>query len=233
MHPQPNGRKVAQTSMAPPRNSSGAPLNLKYHKPRLYSPDEFSQVPSGTDPEQTAEAANQLAHALLNNGQSEQRDSASVKKLVDLVDEIGMDTIAELWSDAPAVSLGGALWRLYALRTATINDGERWAGWYRAGYQAQVARAIAGAVEPPDAYELQRLTGQILSGAYAGDFAVALDRAAAYCRIVSLGQSHHAEQLESGHPVQARSLLKRSQRLLKTAEDLDACAGTYRAGALG
>ena len=33
-----------------------------------------------------------------------------------LVDDLGLDTVAELWADRPARSLPGALWRLYALR---------------------------------------------------------------------------------------------------------------------
>ena len=69
----------------------------------------------------------------------------TVGRLVALVEDAGIDTVARLWADAPAVSLGGALWRLYALRTATTRNGQLWASWYRSGHDAHVARAIAGA----------------------------------------------------------------------------------------
>lgn len=217
--------------------------HTRFHRPRLYPPQSFEPIPSGPDPEMVSAAAARLAHALVTTAH-EERDQRSVGAerpvppadhvgtLVDLVEEIGLDTIARLWADAPAVSLGGALWRLYALRTATQRNGELWARWYRAGYDAQVARAIAGVVEPPGAVELEQLTEQILTGVYDGDFATALDRAGAYCRVTSLGQAHHAESLEHARPEQSRDLLHRSRRLLGTAEELEAAARAWRDGRL-
>lgn len=205
---------------------------MSFHKPVLYSPEIFDQIHSGPDAEQVAEAAESLAHALVTGGQdTDADDDQSVENLVDLVDEVGMDTLAQLWSDAPAHTLGGTLWRLYALQQGTQQHGEQWAAWYRAGYQAQVSRVIAGAVEPPTAQDLSTLTSQILTGVYSGDFAVALNRAAAYARIISLGMAHHAEHLDAGHPAQARAMVQRSRRMLTTAEQLDASASLYRAGA--
>lgn len=221
----------------------------RFRRPRLSPPEAFSQIPSGPDPETVSEAASHVAHALVTGAREElqgdhqdDRDCAEHAQnaavigdqvnLVRLVDEIGLDTIAQLWADAPAVSLGGALWRLYALRTAVERNGELWARWYRAGYDAQVARAITGVVEPPSAAELQRLTDQILTGIYSGDFATALDRAAAYCRVTSLGQAHHAESADTSQPDLARQLVLRSHRLLRTAEELDSAAAAWRAGTL-
>ncbi|WBL19671.1 MULTISPECIES: hypothetical protein [Citricoccus] len=223
--------------------------HTRFHRPRLYPPQSFEPIPSGPDPEIVSAAAARLAHALVSTAHNERdrRHAAQqrpgqdtpttetpdhVGTLVDLVEEIGLDTIAQLWSDAPAVSLGGALWRLYALRTATQRNGELWARWYRAGFDAQVARAIAGVVEPPGALELEQLTEQILTGVYDGDFATALERAGAYCRVTSLGQAHHAESLEQSSPDRSRDLLNRARRLLGTAEELEASASAWRNGTL-
>lgn len=223
--------------------------HIRFHRPRLYPPQSFEPIPSGPDPEMVSAAATRLAHALVSTAHDERdRRHATEKRpapgtrtaevpdhvgpLVDLVEEIGFDTIAQLWSDAPAVSLGGALWRLYALRTATRRNGELWARWYRAGHDAQVARAIAGVVEPPGAVELEQLTEQILTGVYDGDFATALERAGAYCRVTSLGQAHHAESLEHARPEQSRDLLRRARRLLGTAEELETAASAWRKGTL-
>lgn len=211
--------------------SSSAAGTVRHHKPRPFAPEEFAPFEGGSDPSATAEAASQLAHALVVGGR-EQDDDAVVGRLVRLVEETGIDTLAGLWADSPAVSLGGVLWRLYLLRVATQRSGDQWAAWYRAGRDAQVARAVAGAVEPPGAKDLQHLTDAILTGAYQGDFAVALERAAAFCRVVSLGQAHHAEALETAQPEQASALLRRAHRLLGTAEDLEAAAAAWRAGTL-
>lgn len=204
-----------------------------FQRPRLYPPESFTPIAGGPDPVQVAEAASKLAHLLVERGQqAEGNEIGVVNHLVDLVDDVGMDVIAELWADAPAISLGGALWRLYALQQAVRADGDQWAAWYRAGYDAQVARAIAGAVEPPNAQDLQNLVEQILTGVYSGDFGVALDRAAAYGRVVSLGMAHHADQLETTRPDAADALVQRAHRLLRTAEELDASAASWRAGGL-
>lgn len=204
---------------------------MRHHRPRPFAPEQFAAFEGGSDPAALTEAAALLARALLENGR-DGADSSAVRRLVGLVDEAGIDTVADLWADAPAVSLGGALWRLYALSTATARHGGHWASWYRAGHAAQVARAVAGAVEPPGARELRQLTDQILQGAFTGDFDVALERAAAYCRVVSLGQAHHSEALEQGHPELAATLLRQARRLLGTAEDLETAAAAWRAGTL-
>ena len=62
----------------------------------------------------------------------------------------------------------------------------------------------------------------ILSGAFDGDFDVALERSAAFCRIVALGQTHHADAAEPPVRSTAPSSRCSSHLLVKTAEDLEA-----------
>lgn len=223
--------------MTTPRRTSGrspsstAAGTVRHHRPRPFAPEQFAPFEGGPDPAETAEGAAMLARALVAGGQAGV-DQETVGRLVGLVEDAGIDTVAELWADAPAASLGGALWRLYALRTATTRHGRLWASWYRSGHDAHVARAIAGAIEPPGARELQLLTDHILTGAFTGDFGVALERAAAYCRVVCLGQAHHAEALDAAHPQQATALLSQAKRLLGTAEELEAAARAWRDGTL-
>lgn len=211
--------------------SSTAAGTVRHHRPRPFAPEQFAAFEGGADPAETAEGAALLARALLDGGQAG-ADEPAVRRLVGLVDDAGIDTVAGLWADAPALSLSGALWRLYALSTATARNGQQWASWYRAGHEAHVARAVAGASEPPGARELKQLTDQILTGAFTGDFGVALERAAAYCRVVCLGQAHHSEALEAGSPAQAAALLRQARRLLGTAEELEAASAAWRQGLL-
>ena len=58
-----------------------------------------------------------------------------------------------------------------------------------------------------------------LQGVFDGDLAVALDRAAAFCRVVSAGRASTSE----GEVAAARAA-----DLLGTAEDLSAAAGAWR-----
>ncbi|MBB4736368.1 hypothetical protein [Micrococcus cohnii] len=211
-------------------SSTAAGLH-RHHRPRVSTPDELARFAGGQDPQEVAAAASRLAHALVAGGRDHE-DPEVVARLVGLVQEVGIDTLAELWSDAPPVSLAGALWRLYALHEATLRDGERWAAWFRAGREAQVSRAVAGVVEPPGPAELARMTTTVLTGAYRSDLDAALTRAAAYARVVALGQVHHAEGLEAASPDRARRLTVQAERLLSTAEHLEQAGRAWRDGSL-
>jgi hypothetical protein len=63
------------------------------------------------------------------------------------------------------------------------------------------------------------LLDAVLQGVFDGDLAVALDRAAAFCRVVSAGRASTSE----GEVAAARAA-----DLLGTAEDLSAAAGAWR-----
>lgn len=211
--------------------SSSASGLVRPHRPRLSEPDELAHFAGGEDPQEVAAAASRLAHALVAGGRAEE-DPEVVERLVGLVRELGVETLAELWADAPPVSLAGALWRLYALQEATARDGERWAAWYRAGHAAHAARAVAGAVEPPGPDELRRLTDTILTGAYRSEIDVAFERAGAYGRVVALGQVEHAAAAEAADPALAAGLTRRAARLVSTSEALEEAARACRNGSL-
>jgi hypothetical protein len=113
--------------------------------------------------------------------------------VVRLADTEGLETLAEVWSGAPADTLAGSLWRLFLLRS-----------WVYAG---------------PD--ELRLMVDEVLRGITRGDFAVTLFRAAAFARIVAagraaLGSASHgeitrmltlSEQLEAAGHVEIRDKL--------------------------
>lgn len=63
------------------------------------------------DPAQLTEAAHETAAVLVGTGRAAS-DPDLTSRLVALVDELGLSTLAELWADRPARSLPGALWRL-------------------------------------------------------------------------------------------------------------------------
>lgn len=193
---------------------------------------DFDPFEGGADPARVSEAAHLSAHALVQAGKLNE-DPAVRERLVRLAEDEGLEVIAELWSKAPARSLPGALWRLYAIRAATVNNPEVMASFFAAGSrQAQVERLVAGAAEPPGAEELCTMTSSILTGAFEGEFDVALERTAAYCRVIALGQAEQADAAELSHPDRATLMTSRAHALLKTAEDLEAAAASWRRGEL-
>ncbi|MHA7305735.1 hypothetical protein ACX80E_10900 [Arthrobacter sp. TMN-49] len=210
-----------------PANNSPRP-----HKPVPFSPADFEPFAGGIDPARVSEAAHLAARALVHSGRAS-NDPEITKRLVKLADKQGLEAIAEMWAASPARSLPGALWRLYALRAATLQDPEGISVFFRAGQQkAQVANAVAGVAEPPGAEEITTMANAILSGAFDGDFDVALDRSAAFCRVVALGQATLAVEREAAHEEHAAVLTKKAHQLVRTAEDLEGAAKSWRKGEL-
>lgn len=204
----------------------------RHHKPKPFAPMDFDPFEGGADPARISEAAHLSAQALVRSGR-ESDDPQVTSRLIRLADEEGLEVIAELWAKSPAHSLPGALWRLYAIRSATVANAEAMAVWFTAGQvRAEVERVVAGAAEPPGAAELRDMADSILSGAFNGEFDVALERTAAYCRIVALGQAEHADAAALAHEGRAAKMTRNAAALLKTAEDLESAASAWRRGEL-
>ena len=204
------------------------PERRTHHSPVKFSPEKFEAHEGGTDPARVSEAAHLAAQALVSRGRSS-RDPLVRQRLVRLTDEQGLEGIAEMWAEAPAVSLPGALWRLYALRAAARHDSYRMGRWFAAGrHAAQVSHVVAGVADPPGAEEICEVADAILSGAFQGEFDVALERFAAFCRVVAVGQEHTLDV----PGLRTRDPWERIPRLLRTAEELDAAARAWRRGHL-
>ncbi len=149
------------------------------------------------------------------------------------VDDLGLSTVADLWSARPARSLPGALWRLYALREWVRRSPEQASREYAAGIRfTDVAHAVAGIAEPPGPEEVQRVADQILAGVFEGDLAVALERAAAFCTVIAAGRAELAHDRDAVDPVAASDLTRTGGSMLATGEDLRACARLWRVGEL-
>ena len=195
-------------------------------RPALFGPAAMDSLDGAPDPAQLAEAAHATAAALVDAGRSAD-DPQVTARLVRLVDDHGLDTIADLWSDRPARSLPGALWRLYVVREWVRRDPVGASVDYRAGQQvAEVPHVVAGVAQPPGPDEVRALADSVLTGVYSGELDVALERAGAFCRVVSAGRALRAD--DASGPA-ATTLTRRAASLQQTAEDLEAAARAWRA----
>ncbi|MDI6910077.1 hypothetical protein [Nocardioides sp.] len=160
-----------------------------HHRPMTPGGDFFEALVGGADPAVVSEAAERAA-TLLVRGARESDDAAVADRLLHLADTEGIETIAEVWSGAPADSLAGCLWRLYLLRSWVYADPLEVAREFEAGRRsAQVARVVAGVAEPPGPEQLKTMVDQVLSGIAGSDFADVLLRAAAFARVVATGRA--------------------------------------------
>ncbi|WP_309065384.1 DNA-directed RNA polymerase subunit beta [Microbacterium sp.] len=205
----------------------------QFHRPVRRPSESFDNLVGAADPAEESRVAHATASALLERTRSDETGE-STERLIAFAAEHGIDEIAELWSKAPARSLPGSLWRLYLLQISIRSDAAATAMLYERG-RVELGSAdavVAGAPVPASPDELVALVDTILRGVFRGDFAVALDRAAAYCRVQASGATHTADDYEATEPGRASDLTRRALRLSTYADDLAASAAAWRRGAL-
>ncbi|MCL2465949.1 MAG: hypothetical protein FWF02_00045 [Micrococcales bacterium] len=201
-------------------------------RPGRLDPGAAEAIGGEPDPAERTDTAHATAHALVHRGRASD-DPRVVERLVTLVDDEGLGTIAALWSDSPADTLPGVLWRLYALRTWVRADARVVADRYRQGVTAApVHDVVAGVAQLPTAADMEHLVDQVLTGVYTRDLDVALERAAAFCRVVATGTAFDADHLDTLDSVSADRATRSAAGLLRTADELTHAAGLWRQGRL-
>ncbi|NEG69843.1 hypothetical protein [Bifidobacterium choloepi] len=206
--------------------------------PRPSRPGQLDQaiadnIVGGLDPEYVTEMSHATAAALLDHVHST-ADPAVVERVLTIVDREGVDVIAELWSHAEPDSLPGVLWRLYCLRSWVRLHREAVTRLWRLGEpMVTSASAVAGVDSAPTEDDLVRTADSILRGAFRGDFAMALDRAAAFVEVIVLGLRIQARRLTSRAAIAEHDgdLRTKAARLLHTAGNLTQTAKDLRGGA--
>jgi hypothetical protein len=195
-----------------------------HHRPvRLADLTAMSDAERDAGPAALSELAAATAAAVIRAGRA-----PDGTPLVDLADRVGLDTLAELWRREQPSSLPGALWALYLLRRWCQLDGEGVTRLWRAGRPyAPADEVVAGVADEADPAAVERLADAVLTGAYAGDFAVALERAAAFFRVIAAGRLESAPDGAAGD--RERRLAERN---VTVAEGLSQAADGWRQHAL-
>jgi hypothetical protein len=181
-------------------------------------------------PTSRAELASATAAAVVSAGRSAESGAASgpSEKFVTLADRIGLETLAELWRDAEPGSLPGALWAVYLLRTWCRDNADEVVRLWRAGRPyAPADEVVAGVADDADPAAIVNLADAVLAGAYRGDFAVALERAAAFFRVVATGRRELADPGPDGEIAR-----ERAARNDRAADGLATAALRWREGVL-
>jgi hypothetical protein len=184
-----------------------------------------------------AEIASATAAAVVHAGRQAPATSVPVEDLmvdrfVGLADLVGLETLASLWCDAEPTTLPGALWALYLLRQWCRTKSAEVVRLWRAGEPYAPADAVvAGVGEYADAEAVAQFGDAALAGAYRGDLDVALERAAAFFRVVAAGrrQGLDTDNLPDDDGPDESRLADRNER---AAADLAAAAARWRSGTL-
>nr|WP_209707086.1 hypothetical protein [Leucobacter exalbidus] len=203
-------------------------------RPVLQPSARFDWRIGADEPGAVSRLAQETSWALLDRVRSV-ADPAVVERVVGLAagDE-GIDDIAELWAREGEHSLAGVLWRLYLLRRAVAADAAGSADLFRRGIVAAetIDPVVAGATDPVTPESISLLCETILRGAFLGDMGAALDRAASYCRVMSLGSADLADARDILDDEHAAHLTSRALRYSTMAHELHAGARRWRDGTL-
>ena len=203
-------------------------------RPAQLDPAVADGLAGGMDPQALSEMSHLSAAALLDRVRHSE-DPAVVERVLTLVETVGVDEIAELWSDAEPDSLPGVLWRLYMLRTWMRSNRDSIAHLWRLGEPvATTASAIAGVDQAPSEDDIVRLADSILSGAFVGDFA-ALGLRVEARRMVTRAEANGAfssDADEKAVRTKAARLMHTAGSLMATAKDFQHGANLWRRGRL-
>lgn len=205
-------------------------------------PGQLSQglldgLAGGADPETIRELSHTSAAALLDRVHHTE-DPEVVARVLTLVDHEGVDVIAELWSHAEPDSLPGVLWRLYMLRTWMRKQDTTLAVLWRLGEPTVTsASVIAGVNQAPTEDDIAATADSILGGAFTGDFAVAMDRAAVFTDVIANGLRIRAHGMVADYDSDAASdeektTRAKATRLMHTAANLMSTAKVFHRGAV-
>ena len=206
----------------------------RHHRPVRLPIEAFDNHVGAPDPAVQSHLAHETARALLHRLHRAD-DPEALRRTIDYVGEHGIDDLAELWAQSASVTLPGALWRLYLVHGSVAEDLDTASYAYRRGVAVDrsASRIVAGAVEPTGPREIRDLIDRILRGAFTGDFGDALDRAAAFSVVMSLGYESIAGDAERTDPERARLATARALRFLEFSKDLTSAARLWRRNQLG
>ena len=189
-----------------------------FHKPTKFPSSVFEAFQGGADPAETSRVAHETSHALLARVRAEP-DADVVDRLIAYTDEHGIDAIAELWARSPAlIRQDPVSASFYFQRGAVLSP--------------TIDPVVAGAEAPTGPEEVMALADQILRGIFEGDFAIALDRAAAYCRVAGIGCASVADDLDATEPARSSELTTRALRYSTLGSELTSCARLWRTESL-
>lgn len=198
------------------------PSSPQFRRPASLSPARADEIPGAPDPQEATALAHSSARALLD-GVYRASDERVVQRVLRLVETEGLEDLAQLWSSAPALTLPGALWRLYLLHTWVQRSGDEVVRRYREGAGTVPGlRYLAGIADPPDVEQAKAAMDTILRGAFNGDLPIALGRAGALAVLCAYGTAHLADRREAA--AEQAALTRQASRLLSTGEDLLAAA---------
>ena len=170
-------------------------MSKRPHKPVTMSPwqvewsEDIDEAVWRSHPERKAGLARDTALLILGRSTNTPLPEDMTTRVKTFIAEGGLDDVAHLWADAEAVSLAGALWRLYRVRDQIRKQPEDIARLVAIGHDAldTIDPVVAGLRDPITPEGIVSLIDAVFFGAFDGELAEALTRVGALSKLVARG----------------------------------------------
>lgn len=170
-------------------------MTKRPHKPvtmppwRVEASEDIEEAIWRSHPERKAVLARDTAALIAGRAPGRTTPPDVAQRIREFVAEGGLDDVAPLWSDSPAVSLPGALWRLYRVRDQIVKQPDDVARLVSLGHSSldTIDPILAGLEDPVTPDRVLTLIDTVFFGALDGDLAGALSRAGAFAKLVAQG----------------------------------------------
>jgi hypothetical protein len=165
------------------------------HKPVTMSPwrvewsEDIDEAVWRSHPEKKAGLARDTALLILGRTTDIPLPEDMTSRVKTFIDQGGLDDVAHLWADADALSVAGALWRLYRVRSQIVRQPDDIARLIAIGHDAldTIDPVVAGLRDPITQEAVLTLIDTVFFGAFDGEFADALTRVGALAKLVARG----------------------------------------------
>lgn len=190
----------------------------KPRRPYQLKPEQIELIEGNSDIVAASELAHTTASVVVPLPGDNELDADVRERVQALLDNEGIDTLAESWVTMPAESLPGALWRGYLLR--------EWVRRFPDDAHVRFAAAKASGAEPaedvtlvPDPAAVRALWDKVFAGGFTGDFVEVLRESARLTDF--LGRVEPQWIVDDSHPL-ATDVTRRDTAMLRTAEEFRA-----------
>lgn len=208
-------------------------MSTKPRRPAQLDAEQIDSIEGEADVAYNSELAHTSAQALIAMGANQRLDDPeTAKRILALVDEEGVDGVAETWVRSPEDSLPGILWRGYLLREWIRRDGKEVRTRFLAAdaeLRSEGATGILKADMTPKPGTVRQEWDAVLAGTFEGNFTDVLVDSARLTDMLSLEQDEWITA--DSHPL-AHAVTRRNRAMLETSNEFRKCAALSADGLL-
>ena len=195
-------------------------------RPAMLDAEQAENIPGAEDGAISSEVAHLVAQTLLG---IEKESDDKVQRLRQLLESGGVDTVSELWSNSPAGTLPGTLWRLYLVYQWYLRDPQLVNKRFQQGLATQKIGEVFSRdhCEKSVAALMDKLAELWRAETSIAQLAPLLERTSDFLKVLV-----SADWIKDARDELADPVTLRPEALLQTARDLKLSAGAAQVNRL-